>query len=575
MTTSRTSEEPPPGTAQGEASPSAFAPLRVPAYRRMWSAATISHVGTFLQLVAAPWLMNELTGSPFMVSLVTAALTFPRLALTVPAGVLADAFDRRTLLLVGQLASSVAVAVMAVLTAIGGITPESLIALSLALGTGTALTMPAYQTLVPDLVPRSILPAAVTLNSAAFNVARAVGPSIGGLFVAAGLTAAAFGVNAASYLAVVGVLLTFPRETLDEGPREPWMRSAAAGMRYARFTRPVRIVLLVAAAFALTAASVQTLLPNVASDDLGLGAGGFGLLFGAFGAGALVGAVTRERARRLLAGSSMLPASITGFGLAGAVFGLSRLPLLSGAALAVAGLCWVWTLTTINASVQLLAPRWVRGRLMSLYITAIGLQPFGALVAGALAEQLGSGNTVALLTAGTAGLGLVAARLRLPVLGEIVEPAPPPEDFSVPAHPVRVAGSPVIVATTWRIDPERAEEFFAVMRDLRRHRFRTGARRWSLFRDAGEPYRVTEMFELADWDDHLRQHRRIDADAAAVLRRATALDCSEDGPHTRHLTGVDVVDPGAPPIAEQLLTVHEEYHRADGSVPLDVRRPAR
>jgi MFS family permease len=158
----------------------AFAPLRVPDYRRIWSAAMVSHVGTFLQLTAGPWLMHELTGSPLMVSLVTTALLLPRLLLTVPAGVLADVVDRRTLLLVGHLMSATAVATMAVLAGAGRLTPASLLGLTFLLGTGGAISLPSFQTLVPDLVPRPLLAQAITLNSAAFNVARSVGPALGG-----------------------------------------------------------------------------------------------------------------------------------------------------------------------------------------------------------------------------------------------------------------------------------------------------------------------------------------------------------------------------------------------------------
>lgn len=543
-----------------------LAPLRVREYRRMWGAAVVSHLGTFLQLTAAPWLMNELTGSPLLVALVTTALTLPRLLLTLPAGVLADAVDRRTLLLVGQATSAVSVAAMAVLSFLGLLTPVTLLALTFALGVGGAIGLPSFQTLVPDLVPRALMAQAITLNSAAFNVARAVGPAIGGAFVAAGLAGAAFGANAASYLAVIGVVLTFPRQTVDDPARQTMWRSAALGVRYVRFTRPIRILLAVAGAFSLTAVSVQALLPNVTSDDLGLGGGAYGILYGLFGAGALLGALTRERAR-VAFGRRLLPGSIVAFGVAGIVFGLAPTGMVAGMGLALGGLMWVWTMTTMNASVQILAPRWVRGRVVSLYMVAIGLQPVGAFAAGLLAEWVGAGRSVAVLSVGTIALGLAAARWDLPVLGQLEEPAPP-EDWVTPQHATHVAGSPVLVATTWTIDPEDLEEFFTVLRELRRQRFRTGAHRWSVYRDADVPNRITEFFAVHDWEEHLAQHARMDAEAAAVVARARAFD-RDGGPRTRHLAGLDVVDPTAPPIAEQLLTIHEQLHRADGSVPLD------
>lgn len=543
-----------------------FAPLGVPAYRRMWSAMVVSNVGTFLQLTAGPWLMNELTGSPLLVSLVLTAITLPRLLLTLPAGVLADAVDRRTLLITGQLVSATSVGVMGVMTAVDAITPTSLLALSFAMGVGSAISLPSAQTLIPDMVPAPLRAQAITLNSAAFNVARALGPSIGGALVAAGLTAAAFGANAVTFLGVVGVLLTFPRQAVEDPARQRMWRSAALGVRYVRFTRPIRVLLVVTALFALTTASVQALLPNVVSDDLGLGATGFGLLYGTFGTGALAGALSRERARNRL-GAWMLPGSVLAFGAGGVVFGLSRAPLLSAVALAVAGVAWVWTLTTLNASIQILAPRWVRGRIISLYLLGIGLQPVGSFIAGLLAETAGSGTAVATLSAFTVALGVASLRRDLPVLGDLAEPLPP-ENWVVPTHPVEVAGTPIVVTTTWEVDPDEVRPFLNVMGELRRQRFRTGAHRWQLFRDAGRPYRITEMFEVHDWEEHLAQHRRMDAEAAEVLARARAFDTSPEGPVTRHLSGLNVVDADAAPFEEQLLTVHEEAHRSDGSVPL-------
>jgi MFS family permease len=544
-----------------------LAPLRVEAYRRIWTAALVSHVGTFLQLTAGPWLMNELTGSPLMVSLVTTAMLLPRLVLTLPAGVLADLFDRRTLLLTGQLVSSVSVATMAVLTQLGYLTPTSLLVLTFTLGVGNAITLPSFQTLVPDLVPRALLAQAITLNSAAFNVARALGPSLGGALVAIGLAQLAFGLNAVTYLAVVGVLLTFPRETVDADDRQPFLRSAAQGVRYVRFTRPIRQLLAVSSGFAITAASVQALLPSVVSDDLGIGPTGFGILYGLFGAGALSGALTRERAR-VRFGRWMLPGSVVAFGLGGVTFGLAPGGAVAGVGLALAGLTWVWTLTTLNASIQILAPKWVRGRVVSLYLVTIGLQPIGAFVAGATAELTGAGVSVALLTGATILLGVVLLRIDLPVLGELSEPAPAPDDWSLPRHARAVGGSPIVVATTWDVEPDRLSEFLDVLRELRRQRFRTGATRWSVFRDADRPHVVTELFSVPDWAEHLAQHRRIDADVVAVLDRARSFD-RVGGPRTRHLAGLDLVDHDAAPLEEQLLTVHEELHRRDGSVPLD------
>lgn len=559
------------GHAVTEAAIPAHAPLRVRAYRRIWLAAVVSHLGTFLQLTAGPWLMQELTGSPLMVASVTTALLLPRLFLTLPAGALADVVDRRTLLIVAHVTSATPVAIMAVLAWSDRLTPTGLLLLTLFIGMGNAVGMPSFQTLVPDLVPRPLLAQAITLNSAAFNVARAVGPSIGGALVAIGLTHVAFGANAVSYLAVIGVLLTFGRFPPEEAGRRHLWRSAATGLRYARFTPSIRTLLVVTALFSITAASVQALLPSLASEALGLSAAGFGVLYALFGSGALVGAMTRERVR-VVAKDAMLPGTIVVFGLAGIVAGMSASPVVSGAALAVTGLTWVWTMTTLNASVQTLAPRWVRGRIVSIYVLAIGLQPVGAFFSGVIAEIAGVSVAIASMTGATALLGVVAFRVRIPVLGELSEPAPVPDDWVVPTHARAVGGSPIVVTTTWQIDPDRIEAFLEVMRSLRRQRLRTGATRWALFRDAERSHVITEMFSVPDWDEHLAQHGRIDAVAAKVIRRARAFDVRGE-PRSRHLAGLDIADRHAAPIHEQLVTVHAELHRTDGSVPLTPDEP--
>ena len=226
----------------------------------------------------------------------------------------------------------------------------------------------------------------------------------------------------------------------------------------------------------------------------------------------------------------------------------------------------MWTLITLNASIQILAPRWVRGRVVSLYLLAIGLQPLGAFLAGVLAELTGPGDATAVMTGLTAVLGMVALRLDLPLLGEIAEPAPA-SDWVMPRHAEHVAGTPVLVTTTFEIDPDRAEEFMAVLRQMRRVRFTTGAYRWSLFRDADRPQRITEFFTVSTWEEHLAQHGRLDDEAAALLRHARSFDVG-GGPVTRHLAGLDVVDSHAAPLADQLLTVHARQHEHDGSVPL-------
>jgi len=545
----------------------AFAPLKVARYRRMWGAATVSSTGMFMQLTAGPWVMLEMTGSPLMVSLVTTALMLPRLLLTLHAGALADVMDRRSLIVIGQSTSAVSAGLLAATVYLDLLTPELLLAMTFTMGIGAAISRPSFQSFIPELVPRPLLAQAVTLNAAAFNVARSFGPSLGGALIALGLTHVAFGANAVSYLATIGVALTLPAESIDKRPQRRLWRSTVVGIRYVRFTRSIRILILVSAAFTISSASVQALLPSLASVRLGLEAGGFGILFGLLGAGAFTGAATRERARLRL-GRHMLPVTITSYGVAGVVVGTALTPVVAGGALFVTGMLWVWTMTTLNASVQIQAPRWVRGRVVSVYLLT-NMQPIGAFVGGLIAEVVGPGRAIATMTGLAIALGMVAFRLRLPVLGELSEPEPAPErsrPLSV-THAERVGGSPVVVLNTFKVDGGRVDEFLEVMRRLRRERLRTGATKWALFRDAGDPWVMTEMFEVPDWEEHLAQHARIDARAAGVIRRARGFDVG-GGPVSRHLAGVDVSGRSGVPLADQLVTVHARMHDDDGSVPL-------
>lgn len=551
-------------------------PLRIRHFRALWTASVFSNVGSFLQIVAASWAMLELTGSPLWVGLMAASSTFPLLFLALPAGALADLVDRRKVLLVAQSVMGAAATAMAVAWFADAITPGWLLGLGLLLGVGLALNQPAWQAMVPDLVPRGMVADAVALNSVAFNVARAVGPALGGLIVATAGPGLAFALNAASFLGVITVVFTFRKATPDDVGDETIGSAIAVGLRYARYTPPFRTLLAVAAGFAITSAVVQSLLPNVTADALEAGASAYGYLLGAMGVGALIGAFSRRIGLDRF-GARMVPASITVFGLAGILVGVSRTILLTGGALLLAGVCWVWSLSTLNATVQLMTPQWVRGRAMSLYTLAfVGFLPIGSIVGGALGDLIGAAESVAVMSVGTVVLGVVLARIGIPGLGDNVADDAP-ADWNTAPHDEQLQGGPVMIINTWQIRHAELDEFLAVMDELRHIRMRTGAYRWRLYRNAEDPHRMSEFMLLATWEDHIRQHRRIDAAAVEVIKRASTFDRS-GGPMTRHLVAVDV-DPDHRPAWEELLAVHDDLHATDGSIPLDtgdpVKRPAR
>jgi MFS family permease len=491
-----------------------------------------------------------------------ASTTLPLLFLALAAGAVADLANRGKVLLISQSLMGLAAAGMAAITALDLVTPGRLLGLSLLLGVGVAFNLPAWQAMVPDLVPRGMVASAVALNSVAFNVARAVGPALGGVIVATAGPELAFTINAFSYLGVIAVLAVLaPRFAAADREATSVANAIANGVRFARFTRPFRMLLLLAALFALTSAVVQTVLPN-RTEELGGSADAFGLLLGAIGLGALVGAFTRHQVVETL-GVRSIPITITVFGAAGVAAGLSPTIWWTIPGLLIAGMAWVWTLTTTNATAQLMSPEWVRGRAMSLYSLAfVGILPLGSILAGAVADLIGAGAAIVALSIGSIVLGVAAPRFGIPALADVVTP-----EFSEEHEPsghVETEGGPVMIVNTWMIDGRTLDEFLTVMTEVRLVRLRTGAYRWRLYRNASDPHRLSEIFLTVSWDEHLAQHGRIDDASADLLRHARSFDTG-DGPMTRHLVAVDVDDPDD---WEPLLAAHEEFHRKDGSIPL-------
>jgi MFS family permease len=527
-------------------------------------ASIFSNVGSFLQAVAASWLMLKLTDSATWVGLIAASATLPLLFLSLAAGAIADMFDRRWVLVIAQTTMGASAAAMAILTAMDRITPGSLLTLGLLLGVGLAFNLPAWQATVPDLVPRGMVASAVALNSVAFNVARAVGPAIGGFIIVVAGPELAFALNALSYLGVIVVLIALARVIPTPDREETSMVNAIAlGVRFARFTPVFRRLLSLAAMFAITSAVVQSILPN-RTDELGGDAGTYGLLLGAMGLGALAGGFSRHAMSERL-GVLTIPISVAAFSLATVGVGVGGSVPVATVAMVLAGVSWVWVLATLNATAQLLSPEWVRGRAMSLYtLSFVGMLPLGSILAGWTADRIGADGTYILLGAIGAVVGLVVApSLRIPALAE-VEPPEFDESRSQPDHVVTVGG-PVLITTTWNIDHDGLDEFLEVMQEVRLVRLRTGAYRWRLYRDASDPHRLTELFLTVSWEEHLAQHRRIDDASAAILRRARRLDMNEN-PRTTHRVAVDVEDPEN---WSELVEAHAEYHQRDGSVPLD------
>jgi MFS family permease len=372
---------------------SALSPLREPLFRSLWIAAVISYTGSWMQTVATGWLMTSLTSSPMWVSLVQVAVSLPVFLIALPAGALADIIDRRKFLLFTQSSMVAAATVLGVMTLTHTVTPQILLVFTFLLGLGAVMNDPAWQALTPDLVPPAKLPAAVALNSAGFNIARAVGPALGGFVIATCQGAAtgsgrAFLINAVSFFGVILFLYHWkPAKADPRNGRTTFTGAIAVGLRYARQEPRIRTVLVRTLVFSLPASTFFALLPLIASK---FGAEGFGAMLAFFGTGALAGAAVLALARRRLSPDAVIVCATLVFAVA--LCGLVRANTLVIASIysAAAGLAWIGILATLNTSAQTAAPGWVRARVISMYVLVLqGGLALGSAVWGIVASRAG------------------------------------------------------------------------------------------------------------------------------------------------------------------------------------------
>jgi predicted MFS family arabinose efflux permease len=396
---------------------SVLSPLREPLFRSLWIAAVISYTGSWMQTVATGWLMTSLTNSPMWVSLVQVALSLPVFLIALPAGALADIVDRRKFLLFTQSSMVAAAAVLGVMTLTHTVTPQILLVFTFLLGMGAVMNDPAWQSLTPDLVPPAKLAAAVALNSAGFNIARAVGPAIGGLVIATcqGATTGsgrAFLLNAVSFFGVILFLYHWkPAKADPRNGTTTFPEAIAIGLRYARQEPRIRAVLVRTLVFSLPASAFLALLPLVASK---FGAEGFGGMLAFFGTGALAGAGMLSLARRRLSPDAVIACATLVFAVA--LCGLVRAHTLPVASFfcAAAGMGWISNLATLNVSAQTAAPGWVRARVISMYVLVLqGGLALGSAAWGVVASGQGLQFTLTLAAAALAASLLLSPWYRL------------------------------------------------------------------------------------------------------------------------------------------------------------------
>ena len=494
---------------------SAFAPFRHADFRLLWSATLISNFGGLVQSVGAAWMMTQLTDSATLIALVQASNTLPIMLFALASGALADNFDRRSLLLGAQIFMALMSLVLAVLTWQGWMTPLLLLALTFLIGVGQAIYNPPWQASMGDLVPREDLPAAVTLNSVGFNLMRSVGPAAGGIITAAFGAAAAFAVNAVSYVPLLGALWRWhPQTPRRLTAREPFLSAVSAGLRYVALSPNLMRVLSRGALFGFSAISILALLPLVAKSHPEGGSLLFGLLLGCYGLGAISGAVLNPRIRERLNNEDIVRLAFLGFALAALVLALTDRVWLHALAMLPAGASWVLALSLFNVTVQLSTPRWVVARALALYQTAtFGGMAAGSWVWGAIASAHGTGAALVCAAIPLVLGAIIGHWFRAPEFGTLdLEPL---NRFREPELKLDLRGrsGPIMVMIDYLIAQEDVPEFLRLMARRREIRRRDGARDWAILRDLEHPEMWSESYRIATWDEYVRHNlRRTRAD---------------------------------------------------------------
>lgn len=517
-------------------SSSAWAPLGHPVFRALWIATVVSSTGTWMHEVGAGWLMVTLNPSPMMVSLVQASTILPIFFLALPGGALADIVDRRRYLIAAQGWMLCCAALLAFMTFLDWTRDWTLLGLTFALGCGNAMLMPAWAATVPQLVPREQLPAAVALNSMGMNLARAVGPALAGVLVAAAGPAPAFLLNAISFTGVIYVLLRWRR-----GPQpkpmyaERFLGALRAGVRYVREAPPLQAVMVRSMVLFLFSSAIWALLPLVARDSGG-GASAYGTLLACVGAGAVGGALVLPQMRSRLTRDELLRAATVACAVAMVAVAVGRSFMVLIPAMLLLGVSWIAALSTLHVSAQTSVPAWVRARALSVYLMGFSASMTGGSVLwGATAERWGVSAALVIAAVGAIAGFLATWRFSLG-RQEATDPMAPVA-WPVPeTHgEIEPDRGPVLVTVEYRVAPENSAAFLAEAQALRSIRRRDGAVAWGLFEDAAMPGCYVESFLVESWAEHVRQHERGTAADQDLNERIRKYHIGPEPPQVRHL----------------------------------------
>jgi MFS family permease len=501
----------------------------------VWTATLVANVGTWMYSAAAAWLMTNLDPDPLLVALVQTASTLPVFLFAIPAGALADIFDTRRYLIVVEIIATAICALYALMVGLNLATPNNLLLFAFLIGAAGVLAGPAWQSIVPQLVPREDLTSAVAANGLGVNASRALGPALGGAAIAGLGIVSPFWINAISNLAVIGALAWWRPAVASTSvlPAERFTGAVRAGLRYAANSPALRSTLMRAAS------AYWALLPLVARTQIMSGPGLYGILLGAIGLGAVGGAIVMPRLKEKLGADMVMTAGMIGTAVALALYALARDAVTASVASVLAGIAWIAVLATLTVSVQVSLPDWVRGRGLALFTTVFfGCMTVGSTAWGKLAAFAGLPAAHFVAAAG--------ALVAIPLTWRWKLQAGPGADLTPSAHwptpltalTIEQDRGPVLVTVEYRIQPQDRGKFLAALAELGRERRRDGASRWGVFEDAADQERIVEVFLVASWTEHLRQHERVTNADRVVQERVHRFQLT-DAPKITHFLSVE------------------------------------
>jgi MFS family permease len=515
---------------------SPFAPFRNRAFLNYWMAGLAANFGWQIQLVGASWLMIAMGGTASQVAMVQTAVALPVMLMSLPGGALADLVGQRRLVIWSQSLLMVVSILLAAAAGMNLLTPGSLLILTFLIGSGRALYYPGWQTMVMEFFPRAETKAAVAVNSANLNVARSLGPALGGFIVASMGAFLAFVVNAISNVTVILVAWRWPRPSQTEGlPPESFGTAIMAGLRYMLLSPTLVTITLRSFLFNVGAIATLALMPLIARDLLGGGPLTFGMVVGTFGLGGVIGSLSADTVRRRFALETYLAAGHLMFGAAAAVLALSHSLALSAPAGVLAGMGWIYVQVTLNWSIQLSSPRWVVGRTIAIYQTFVfGGNALGSFLWGRSADAFG----IAAAMAVPVGMMIVGALLGLILrVHELDDAEVNPRTEWVPPWPnvdMVLSSGPILTTITYRIREKDIPQFLAAMARKRRNRVRDGAMRWTLSRDILDTEIWFERFKVSTWAAAQRLHARRTEAGAQTIEVLRTLHQGSDRPEVHY-----------------------------------------